>query len=46
MRQEGVDQIFLCRQFSATSGQYYKPFTLVNYDCRVVLTRKLLKLRL
>ena len=29
-----------------TCGQSHKQFTLVNYDCRVVLTRKLLILRL
>ena len=29
-----------------TSGQSYKQFTLVNYDARVVLTWKLLIIRL
>ena len=27
-----------------TSGQSYKQFTLINYDCKVVMTSKLLML--
>ena len=42
----GEYRFYQRESIKALSGQSYKQFTLVNYDCRVVLTRKYLILRL
>ena len=34
------------RAIGGSSGQYYKHFKLVNYDCRVVITKNCLYLHL